>query len=72
MKVVKRFILEVEVDEEKAKKFYPNYRFGFSNVRQFIRFLVAEIPQRKMKYGFRITLKPYVKPPASTKPGLFY
>lgn len=72
MKVVKRFILEVEVDEEKAKKFYPNYQFGFSNSRQFIRFLVAEIPQRKMKYGFRITLKPYVKPSTSTRPGLFY
>lgn len=72
MKVTKTYLLTIEVDEDKAKKFYPNYRFGFRNSREFIRFLVAEIPQKKMKYGYRITLKPYVKPTASVRPGLFY
>ena len=72
MKIKKTYILEIEVDEDKAEKYYPNYRFGFSNVNQFIRFLLTEIPQKKMKYGYRITLKKQNKPLPSTRAGLFY
>lgn len=72
MKVTKTYLLTIEVDEEKAKKFYPNYRFGFSNVNQFIRFLLAEIPQKRMKYGYRITLKKQNKALPSYRHGLFY
>lgn len=74
MKTTKTYLLTIEVDEEKAKKFYPNYRFGFSNVNQFIRFLLAEIPQKKMKYGYRITLKKQnnVNLGYPTRKGIFY
>lgn len=58
MKTIKRFLLEIEVDEERVMKLYPNYRFNFDNSEQFINFIKSDIPKKHMKsFGYNINLK---------------
>lgn len=32
----KRFIIEIEVDEKKLPKKYPNFQFNYSDINEFI------------------------------------
>lgn len=56
--VTKEFILKVKVDEKTIKEKYPNYRFNFSNVSQFIDFIISTIPENKLKeFGYQIKIE---------------
>lgn len=57
--IKKNITFELTVDEEKVSELYPNYRFSFNNVQQFISYiqnsLLNEIPEDCMeKLGYAI------------------
>lgn len=42
-KIKKKFILEIEVDEEAVQQKYPNYRYNYNNAREFIKAQAREV-----------------------------
>jgi len=57
----KTFIFEVEVDEKTIAKKYPNYRFNFNTIEEFMNFLMCTIPVKNMrKFGYNINQKKHI------------
>ena len=59
MKKKFRYIVEVEIDEDKVVKDYPNYRFNYSKPSELADSLIMSIkePGTMKSFGFEIKVK---------------
>lgn len=65
-KVTYKFNLTIEVDAANIDKKYPNYRFNFADIDEFVESLIANMTNSSFveeyldtyeRYGFKINIK---------------